>query len=96
MRRRFRLSDRFVEEHQLLGRRLQAIGPQYDSPEPDPASETSRKQLLQHRLKIGFPAGAVRHGMLRRLFCLVAVPDGERETPAHPPLLSEQPADSLQ
>ena len=26
MRRRFRLSDRFVEEHQLLDRRLQAIG----------------------------------------------------------------------
>ena len=92
MGRRPDRNGRLVKKSQLLGKRFQAIGPQYDPLESNPAPETSRKELPKHRLEIGFPTGAVRQCLPGRPFGMVAMADNQREASADPPLLPERRA----
>lgn len=84
---------RLIEQPQLLGQRFQAIGAQDDSLEPDPAPETSGKELDEYGLEIRLPIGAVRQEVLGHAFDMVAVAERQRQAPADTPLLPEYGAD---
>lgn len=51
---------RFFEERQLLGRRLEPIDLQRQACHPHPPWQTSVEKTCEHRLKIRFPARAMR------------------------------------
>ncbi len=76
MGRRLRESGRFVEEQQLLGRRLQAIHPKRQALESDAAPETSQQEVRKHRLEVRLPVRAMRQRLLSYLLGMVAVADG--------------------
>lgn len=86
---------RFLEERQLFGRRPQAIDPKSRALQPDAPPEATSKQAGEHRLKIGLPTGAAVEQLLRSLFVMVAVPDGEHHASTDAPLLPERRAKGL-
>lgn len=93
---RWRTRFRFLEERQLFGERLQVIDLERHALQPHAPPKATNKQALQHRLQVGFPAGAARQHLMRALLVMVAVPDCEQHASAHPPLLSKCPAEVLQ
>jgi len=87
---------RLVIERQLLGRRLQPIDLQRQACDPHPPAKTPVEETSEHRLKVRFPACAMRQSFMRYALDVVAVPEEKPQTSTHPLLPSKRGAERLQ
>ena len=62
----------------------------------DAAPEASSKQACEHWLEIGLPIGGTLERLLRGVFLMIAMPNGECQASADPSLLPERHAQVLQ
>src|SRR5512145_64795 len=85
-----------IKKRQLLDRRLQPIDLQRQACQAHPSAQTPVKETVEDRLKIGFPAGAMRQSLLRRALDVVAMPDRKPHTPTDSLLLSKGGAEDFQ